>query len=80
MSALAVEHDPEADALYIRLSDRPYAYGEDFGDERRVDYAADGSPIGVELLCVSLGVDLADLPRAQQIAEALKPLNIRILV
>jgi uncharacterized protein YuzE len=36
MTILDVEHDPKADALYLRLSDDPYAYGEDFGDERRV--------------------------------------------
>jgi hypothetical protein len=33
MTILDVEHEPEADALYIRLSDKPYAYGEDFGQE-----------------------------------------------
>ena len=76
---LNVEHDPEADALYVRLGDKPYAYGEDFGDERRVDYAADGTPIGVELLCVSVGVDLTDLPHAELIAEAVAPYDIRVL-
>ena len=77
---LTVDHDPEADALYIRPSDKPHAYGEGFGDERRVDYAADGSPIGVELLCVSEGVDLANLPCAEQIADILRKQGVRVLV
>ncbi len=75
----AVEHDPEADALYIRLSDKPYAFGEDLDHARRIDYAADRTPIGVELLYVSHGVDLADLPRADEVARVLREHNIRAL-
>jgi uncharacterized protein YuzE len=59
---LRVEHDPEANALYVHLSDKPYAYGKDLDHERRVDYSEDGTPIGVELLCVDKGVDLTGLP------------------
>ncbi len=76
---LRVEHDLQADALYIYLSDKPYAYGRALGDERRVDYAEDGSPIGVELLWVSDGVDLRDVPRNDEISDALRALNIREL-
>lgn len=72
-------HDPEADAVYIRLSDEPYAYGEDLDRERRIDYAADGTLIGVELLCVSTGVDLHDLPRAEEIAKLLAKHRIKVL-
>lgn len=73
-------YDPEADAIYIRLSDKDYAYGEDLERERRVDYAADGTPIGVELLCVSTGVDLRDLPYREEIAELLATLKIKLHV
>jgi hypothetical protein len=38
------KHDANADALYITLSDEPYAFGEDLGPERRIDYAADRTP------------------------------------
>lgn len=75
----AVQHDPEADALYIRLSDKPYAFGEDIDHARRIDYAADRTPIGVELLYVSHGVDLADLPQADELASVLREHNIRAL-
>jgi uncharacterized protein YuzE len=77
---LQVNHDPEANALYVLFSDRPYAFGEDIDHERRIDYTADGTPIGVELLCVDRGVDLTGLPHADRIAEALRPYDIRILV
>ncbi len=76
---LKLERDPHADALYIKLADKPDAFGEDFGDERRVDYAADGTPIGIELLCVSQGVDLTDLPHAERLAGLLKGQGLRVL-
>lgn len=76
---LRIEHDPEANALYVRLADGTYAYGEDLDRERRVDYDATGAPIGVEFTCVAGGVDLADVPRADEIAAALKGLGIKAL-
>ena len=33
------KYDAQADAIYIYLSDKPYAYGKDLDDERRIDYA-----------------------------------------
>ena len=74
---LRAEYDREADAVYVRLSEQPYAYGKDVDDARRVDYAADGTPVGVELLYVSQGVELDDLPRADELADALKDHGIR---
>jgi hypothetical protein len=76
---LSVEFDREANALYIRLSDKPYAFGEDINHERRIDYAADHTPIGVEFTCVDEGVDVRDLPRADEIAQALRGQDIRVL-
>ncbi len=76
---LSIAYDRQADALYARLSDRPYAFGEDFDHARRVDYARDGTPIGIELLYVSQGVDLTSLPMAKELAIELKKLNIREL-
>lgn len=73
------EYDRDADAVYIRLADLPYAYGEDIDHERRIDYAATGWPIGVELLCVSSGVDLDNLPEREQIAALLGANHIKVL-
>ncbi len=72
------EYDPEADAVYIRLSDKEYAYGEDLDRERHIDYASDGTPVGVELLCVSSGASLRDLPHQDAIEGILRKLNIKI--
>ena len=72
-------YDEEADAIYIRLSDNDYSYGEELDRERRIDYAADGTPIGVEFLCVSTGVDLRNLPKQKTIADLLAKHRIKVL-
>jgi Protein of unknown function (DUF2283) len=77
---LRYEHDADADALYVHLADKPYAYGEDLSPERRVDFAADRTPVGVELTCLSHGVSLAGLPASAEIGEILTKLNIKMLV
>ncbi|MBN2074666.1 MAG: DUF2283 domain-containing protein [Dehalococcoidales bacterium] len=50
------KYDQTADAIYITLSNKPYAYGKDLDDFRRVDYDKNNNPRGIELLCVSNGV------------------------
>lgn len=70
--------DSQADAIYIYLSEKPYAYGKDLDDERRIDYASDNTPIGVELLCVSDGVNLDSLPQINEIAKILETEGIKI--
>lgn len=74
------EHDPEANALYIHLDDKPYAFGRDLDDERRIDYSADGTPVGVELTCVSSGVNVESLPSASEIMRLLHDLHIPVHV
>ena len=65
--------------LYIYVSsDAPYAYGRDLDNERRIDYAPDGTPRGIEITCVSHGVNLDDLPRSVEIGHLLKNRNIKI--
>ena len=65
------EYSETADAVYIRLSELPYAHGSDLDDDRRVDYAANGEIIGIELLGVSEGVHLDGLPRRDVIERVL---------
>mgnify|MGYP001201351886 CR=1 FL=1 len=73
-----LRYDHEADAAYVTLRDLPYAYGEDIDHERRIDYAAGGTPIGIELLCVSQGVNLDDLPEHATVARLLVANRIKI--
>ena len=75
---MRLEHDPDADAIYIHLRDLHYAFGEDLDRERRIDYAADGQAIGVELLCVSQGVNVDDLPEKEAITRLLEERNIKV--
>jgi len=73
-------YDTEVDAIYVRLSNKPYAYSKEIDEVRHVDYASDGTPIGVELLCVSEGVNVDDLPNSEEIARMLGDKHIKILV
>ena len=69
-------YDRDANALYFSLSDKPYAYGRDLDAERHIDYAADNTPIGVEITCVRSGVNLDGLPERDQIAAVLRELHL----
>ncbi len=73
-----LNHDKEADAIYITLSDKPYAYGKDLDEERRIDYDADNNPIGIELLCVSTGVNIDELPEQSSIGKILGKKGIKV--
>ena len=58
MSSLTV--DPEADAAYLGLRDEPVVRTEEVGEGILVDYAADGRPVGVEVLHVRRRVGTGD--------------------
>ncbi len=75
-----IEYDKEADAIYILLSDAKYSYGANLDHERRIDFAEDGTPVGIELLCVSEGVNLDDLPEQAQIVGFLEGKHIKAIV
>ena len=75
---MRLEYDREADGIYIYLSDAPYAYGKDIDKERRIDYDINDNPRGVELLCVSEGVALDELPYSAEIAKMLESSHIRV--
>ena len=74
---MKLEYDDQADAIYVRLSGKPYAYGIELDDCRRVDYSSDGSPVGIELLCVSDGVNLGRLPCTDELNEALRTSGVK---
>jgi uncharacterized protein YuzE len=69
---MRLEYDPEADAVYIYLREGiPFAFTHNLDDARNIDYGPDNLPIGVELLGVSHGVDLTDLPEWADLARLL---------
>ena len=82
---MRMEYSPKADALYIAFDDEtPVAYTEDVSRgpecERGIDRAADERPLGVEFLHASRGVDLTDIPRADEIAALLAARGFKVLV
>jgi len=71
-------YDEEADAIYISFADKPVATTKALDDMRVIDYAADGSPIGIELLCVSEGVITDDLPHLKDVLHLLEGMQVKI--
>ncbi len=69
--AVRITHDPEADAVYVVLRDVTVAHTEELDSDRIVDYGADGQPRGIELLNVSMGVDLDGMPERDRVPVGL---------
>jgi uncharacterized protein YuzE len=57
-------YSPTADAIYVYLSDQPVAYTRELNDHCLIDYSADGSVIGIELLAVSYLLSLTTQEQA----------------
>ena len=73
---ILLTYDTEVDVIHVRFRDlnegEVVARTEHVDEFRNVDYDAAGEPIGVEFLFASDGVDLAELPHAEEIREALR--------
>lgn len=76
----ALSHDPEADAVYIEISPGTPVRAEELGDQMSIDYDADGNVLGLEILWVSHGVDLDQLPPKFEIpiARLLEEFRFRV--
>ena len=61
-------YDRETDTLYVPLSNALYDREERLDLWRRVAYAADGTPVAVEVERASQGVDVEGLPAAVRVA------------
>ena len=68
---MRLEHDPDADAVYIYLHEGKVARSLPLDDRRAIDFDAEGRPRGVELLTVSQGVDIRGLPDGAALAALL---------
>ena len=80
MTTPLLEYDESVDAAYLSFSDDEWHHQERLDDARAVNYAADGSVIGVELLSPSRkGVLLDDLPHQKDIARVMRSVGFRIL-
>ena len=80
MTTPVLEYDASVDAAYLVFSDTEWTRQERLDDARAINYAADGSVIGVELLSPRRkGVLLEGLPYPEQIAEVVRAVGFRIL-
>ena len=58
---MRLSYDPETDALYIDLVDRPGVATEEVSDGVLVDYDASGAVVGIDIDHVGKKVDLTKL-------------------
>jgi uncharacterized protein YuzE len=75
---LTYSYDESADAVYVYFTRQEVERTEELSDSVAVDYDRDGEPVGVEFLGVSEGIDLDDVPRAEDIARLLEGHNFKI--
>lgn len=72
-------YNSDTDAAYIYLRKLPFSRTDHLDFARHVDVSEDGEPIGIELLYVSDGVDLRDLPSRDIVAALLQERHIPIV-
>ncbi len=78
--SILLEYDEAVDAAYLILSDAPWDHQVRLDDARAINYAADGSVIGIEILSPRRhGVRLAGLPYPDDVTRVLRSVGFRIL-
>ena len=75
-----ITYSETADALYVQLSDAKVAKVTPVDGLRIVDYAADGSVVGVEFLAASEGVNLKGLPEVARLEQMISSLRFPMAV
>jgi uncharacterized protein YuzE len=77
---LLLEYDESVDAAYITVSEARWDHQVRLDDSRGIDYAANGSVIGIEILSPRRkGVDLEGLPFRDEIARLMQSVSFRVL-
>ena len=70
--------DRKGDVAYVEFSSADSARQIALDDARIIDYAADGSVVGVEFISPSRGVNLAGVPHAAEIEREVRRLRLPI--
>ena len=73
-----VRFDRKDDVAYGEFSSAAVARQVALDDATIIDYAADGSVVGVEFISPSRGVNLAGVPRAAEIEREVRRLGLPI--
>lgn len=80
VTELLLEYDEAADAAYLSASEAEFHHRERLDDARGINYAADGSVIGIELLSPRRkGVLLDGLPYRDDVERVIRSVGFRIL-
>jgi uncharacterized protein YuzE len=75
-----LEYDESVDAAYITVKEADWDHQVRLDDARGIDYAADGSVIGIEILPPRRkGVRLDGLPVPGDVARVLQAVSFRVL-
>jgi len=67
-----------ADAVYVYFERRDVDRTDQLSDRVNVDFAVDGTAIGVEFLDVSLGIELDRVPHREDVARLLDERHFRV--
>jgi uncharacterized protein YuzE len=77
---LLIEYDEAVDAAYLTVSDAPWDHQVRLDDARGINYAIDGSVIGIEILSPRRqGVVVAGLPFPEDVARIVRSVGFRIV-
>lgn len=80
MTHLLLEYDESVDAAYLQVSDATWDRQERLDEMRGINFAADGSVIGIELLSPArIGVNVDGLPFADDVERVMRARGFRIL-
>ncbi len=63
---MEIKFDKEANALYIKLTDKEIAYTEEITPNIIVDYSEDDKPVGIEILNASKEVKKENIEQLLQ--------------
>ena len=73
-----VTYDSEADAIYIQFTKEAIGCTKEINDDCMVDYGLfSNEPVGIDLISVSCGVSLDNLPQKDKVRKILEAFDIR---
>ena len=77
---MLLEYDESVDAAYLTLTDAAWDHQVRLDDARGINYAADGSVIGIEILSPRRdGVLLDGLPYPEDVTRVMRSVGFRLL-
>jgi uncharacterized protein YuzE len=80
MIHLLLEYDEAVDAAYLQVSEAPFDHQDRLDDARAVNYASDGSVLGIELLSPARkGVVVDGLPYERDVERVMRARGFKIL-